>query len=123
MGSGHFHAFPFDGCESPFSSLVPYLDNIAYTAHAVQRLDERGISQSIVEEALEHGEIIERYDTAEEARYLLHYRFEGRNENLPPMIYHIVAADQAHGRTLVVTAYDPRTQSDRWSDDYKTRID
>lgn len=103
---------------------MPYLDNIAYTAHAIQRLDERGISQTLVEEALAEGEVIEEYDTSEEARYLVCHDFGGEKAEVPPrIIYHVVAADQAHGRTVVITAYDPRTQANRWSDDYKTRLD
>lgn len=101
---------------------MPYLDNIAYTTHAIQRLDERGISQMFVEIALEEGEVIEEYDTNEEARYLIHHKFE-RLKTDYKLIYHVVAADQAQGRTVVITAYDPRNQSDQWSDDYKTRLD
>ena len=76
----------------------------------------------IVEEALEKGEVIEEYDTNEEGRYLLFYRAE-RPVGGYEIIYHVVAADQPQGRTLVITAYDPRNQSDQWSDDYKTRLD
>lgn len=71
-----------------------------------------------------NGKVIEEYETHEEARYLLYHDFPDIDvsPNLD-IIYHVVAADQAHGRTLVITAYDPRNQPDRWADDYKTRLD
>ncbi|WP_423825267.1 DUF4258 domain-containing protein [Salinibacter ruber] len=52
---------------------VPYPDNIAYTAHAVQQMDQRGIAKNVVEKALANGEVIEEYETDEEARYLVHW--------------------------------------------------
>lgn len=77
----------------------------------------------MVEQAFSNGEIIETYDTSEELRYLLFNDvLEGDEQELYYPI-HIVAADQSIGRTIVITVYDPRTQSDRWSDDYKIRID
>ena len=99
---------------------VPYPDNIAYTAHAVQQMDQRGIAKNVVEKALANGEVIEEYETDEEARYLVHW-----NEEIQQYTRHIhmVAADQAHGRTVVITAYDPRSQADRWSNDFRTRVD
>lgn len=99
---------------------MPYPDNIAYTTHAIEQMDQRGIPQFLVEEAIANGEIIEEYDTTEERRYLLCWTSE---ESEYAQYYHVVAADQAHGRTLAITAYDPRSQADRWSDDFKTRLD
>lgn len=99
---------------------MPYLDNIGYTTHAVQQMDQRGLPRWMVEKALENGEVIEEYETDEEARYLMHWD-RGRVEYSRPI--HVVAADQGHGRTLVITAYDPRSQPDRWSDDFKSRVD
>ena len=99
---------------------MPYLDNIVYTAHAVQQIDQRGLMQEMIERALANGEVIEEYKTTEEARYLIHWEWDIGQY---PKHIHVVAADQAHGRTVVITAYDPRSQADRWSDDYKTRLD
>ncbi len=90
-----------------------YLDNIAYTAHAVQQMDQRGMVKDMVEEAL-------AYETGEEARYLMHWKWEIEHH---VKHIHVVAADQAHGWTVVITAYDPRSQANRWSDDFKTRVD
>ncbi len=99
---------------------MPYPDNIVYTAHAVEQMDKRGISQFIVERAIANGEVIEEYDTSEERRYLLHWDDDYAEFMMP---YHVVAADKSDGRTIVITAYDPRSQADRWSDDFKTRLD
>lgn len=99
---------------------MPYPDNIVYTAHAIEQIDRRGISPGIVEAVLENGEIIEEYDSDEEARYLMHFSWE---EESFPLHFHVVAADQACGRTMVITAYDPTNQPDRWDDDFKTRLD
>jgi len=101
-------------------ALVPYLDNVAYTTHAIQQMNQRGLMPLTIERTLANGEVIEEYDTDEEGRYLMHWKRE-----LGPYHKHIhvVAADQAHGRTVVITAYDPSLQTDRWSDDFKTRLD
>ncbi|MCS3937169.1 hypothetical protein GGP80_003178 [Salinibacter ruber] len=99
---------------------MPYLDNIAYTTHAVQKMDQRGMVKEMIENALANGEMIEEYETSEEARYLIHWK-RGLGQLVKHI--HVVAADQALGRTVVITAYDPRSQADRWSDDFKTRID
>lgn len=99
---------------------MPYLDNIVYTTHATQQIDQRGLWQKSIEMALANGEVIEEYKTDEEARYLMHW-VDDHGQYPTPI--HVVAADQAEGRTVVITAYDPRSQPDRWSDDYKTRLD
>lgn len=101
---------------------MPYLDNIAYTAHAAQQMDQRGLGKTFVEMTLANGEVIEEYKTDEEARYLMHWAMDLEGASFTHHL-HVVAADQAHGRTLIITAYDPRSQEDRWSDDFKTRLD
>jgi hypothetical protein len=104
---------------------VPYLDNVVYTPHAIEQMDERLITSDMVEAALANGEVIEEYETSEESRYLILgeviYRrgAPGRVRRGP---LHVVAADQAHGRTLVVTAHDPREGPGNWSDDFRTRL-
>lgn len=55
---------------------MPYLDNVVYTAHVIEQIDRRGIPPRIVEAVLKNGEVIEEYDSDEEARYLMH--FSGR---------------------------------------------
>jgi hypothetical protein len=94
---------------------VPYLNNVVYTPHAVRRMDERSIEEARVYEALQNGEIIEEYDTDEERRYLIMHRDEsdsiystsGLKVLTVPSVIHVAAADQAIGRTVVITAYDP----------------
>lgn len=107
---------------------MPYLDNIHYTTHALERIDERGISLRDVEATLRYGEVIEEYKTDEEARYLMHRSPVVESGSVPEEVdvelhFHVVAADQFPGRTVVITAYDPSKQPERWSDDYKRRID
>lgn len=86
-------------------------------------MSQRGLEKVFVEATLANGEVIEEYESSEEARYLMHWEMELGEASFSRHL-HVVAADQAHGRTLVITAYDPqRSQPDRWSDDFKTRLD
>lgn len=103
---------------------MPYLDNILYTDHALERMDKRGLSQEFVEQTLANGEVIEEYETSEEAPYLMHWKQPtGTEMPLPDRHFHVVAADQSSGRTIVITAYNPASQSEQWDDDYKRRLD
>lgn len=103
---------------------MPYLDNIAYTAHCVQRMDQRGMMRDWIEKALANGEVIEEYKNNEEARYLMHWKWRASQYHPHGHRHiHVVAADRSHGQTVVITAYNPRSQANRWSDDFKTRID
>lgn len=102
---------------------MPYLDDVLYTPHAIQRMDERGITVLDVERVLANGHIIEEYETGEERRYLILGGStpppHSRGTETRPL--HVVAADQAIGRTIVITAYDPRQGPGSWGDDFRTR--
>jgi hypothetical protein len=103
---------------------VPYVDNIHYTTHVLERINQRdGIDIPMIEATLEHGEVIEEYETEEESRYLMHYSRKLEAPLERERHYHVVAADQSTGRTVVITAYDPTEHPERWSEDYKRRVD
>lgn len=93
-----------------------------YTAHALERIGQRYPNGTdFIEKAIRYGDIIEEYETDEEARYLIHWSLS-LGEHMV-LHLHVVAADQSIGRTVVITAYDPSNQPERWSDDYKQRIE
>lgn len=82
-------------------------------------MEREFIHTHYIEKTLRYGDVVEKYDTDEEARYLMHWKVMDE-----PVEFHIhvVAADQSRGRTVVITAYNPAKQADRWSDDYKRRL-
>lgn len=94
---------------------MPY-SAIEYSTHARQRMFERGLDVEDVEQALHAGEVIEEYpDTGRGASYLI----LGWSRERP---LHVVASDKpARQVTIVVTLYDPRTDPDEWTSDYRNR--
>jgi len=110
---------------------VPH-DDIVLTKHAAERTYQRLIEVWQIEDALANGKIIERYTDRD--RYLVCgwvVRHKGLRERLSgqelefkqlkdPL--HVVASDDDEAEvTTVITVYDPRTQPEKWTDDYETR--
>lgn len=95
---------------------MPYPNSVEYSSHGAKRRIEHGYSRSEVRSALQHGDVIETYaDTGRGSSYLLLHRTETR-----PV--HVVAADKTKsGKTIIITLYDPRSQADKWTDDYRRR--
>ena len=98
---------------------MPFPGSIKYSSHARKRCLEGGYSHEAVRTALRDGETIEAYpDTGRGTSYLLLHWIEGR-----PV--HVVAADKEPSseppHTLVITVYDPRTDSDEWTDHFSER--
>lgn len=106
---------------------MPYPENVYYTTHAIERMHARFIRKQVVEDALMNGEVVEEYNTSEEARYRIHWESPRSDEdsNVPQALrtFHVIAADQAGGRTVVITAYRPGLEPERWDDDLKRRAD
>ena len=89
------------------------LENIAVTAHAQQRMEERKISLSDVMKVISEGEIINQYedDAPLPSCLILGMSINGK-------YLHVVAStDEEY--IYLITAYYPSL--DQWEDDYKTR--
>lgn len=87
---------------------------LIFRVHAIQRMVERGISETDVREVLEGGETIENYpdDTPYPSRLVL-----GLRGSRP---IHVVAAEITDAdETIVVTAYEPDT--DHWEPGFRRR--
>jgi hypothetical protein len=95
---------------------MPYPDSVEYSSHGAKRRIEYGYSRSEVRSALQHGDVIETYDdTGRGPSYLMLHWTETR-----PV--HVVAADKTKPeKTIIITLYDPRSQADKWTDDYRQR--
>lgn len=95
---------------------MPYPDAIEYSLHGAERRIEYGYTRDDVRAALHDGDVIEEYeDTGRGPSYLVLHWIEGR-----PL--HVVAADKVKKEeTIIVTLYDPRSEADKWTDDYRQR--
>ena len=95
---------------------MPYPDAVEYSRHGAKRRIEYGYSHAEIRAALQDGEIIEEYEnTGRGPSYLLLHWTESR-----PV--HVVAADKAEAeKTIIITLYDPHSQADKWTDDYRRR--
>lgn len=88
---------------------------IVYSAHAVQRMVQRGVSEADVRAVLDANDIIESYptDTPYPSVLLL-----GDAQGRP---LHVVAAhDAAGGRTIVITVYEPDPAL--WDATFRNRV-
>lgn len=86
-----------------------------YRGHAIQRMFERDIFEIDIENTVKNGEIIEEYlDDKPYPSYLALWF------NKKPL--HVVfAKNYEDNEIIIITAYYP--DKDKWSDDYKKRID
>lgn len=87
---------------------------LIFRVHAIQRMFQRGVSESDVRAVLDTGQTIEDYpsDTPYPSRLVL-----GWIESRP---LHIVAADDPDSdTTIVITVYEP--SPDYWEADFKRR--
>lgn len=86
-----------------------------YREHAIQRMFERDIFEIDVEKTIINGEIIEEY--LEDKPYP---SFLALKLNDKPL--HVVfAKNHEENEIIIITAYYP--DKDKWSDDYKKRIE
>ena len=87
-----------------------------YRAHAIERMFQRDISETDVENAVKNGKIIEEYleDKPYPSFLVLHY--EENNINKP---LHVVYAKNGN-EVIIITAYRP--QKSKWSNNYQLRI-
>lgn len=85
-----------------------------FRIHAVQRMNERGITVREIHEALETGTVIETYpdDTPYPSRLILAWR--------GPRPIHVVVADNPQDdETIVITAYEPNPN--QWDSAFSRR--
>jgi hypothetical protein len=89
-------------------------ERLVFSAHAVQRMFQRGIARDEVKSVIAGGEIIAEYpdDSPYASRLML--RFVERRP-----IHVVVALDTDNERCIVITAYIPRL--DQWHPDFRTR--
>ena len=86
---------------------------LKFSAHALQQLFLRNISTDDVEEVVRNGVTVVEYpdDIPYPSCLLL-----GINANRP---IHVVAARNAEGTCIIVTAYEPSLEL--WENDFRTR--
>ena len=89
-------------------------ERLVFSAHAVQRMFERGITSDDVKSVIAGGEIIAEYpgDSPYPSRLMFRY-LRGRPIHL------VAALDEDRGTCIVVTAYIPGL--DQWQPDFRTR--
>jgi len=86
-----------------------------YREHAIQRMFERDIFETDVENTIKNGEIIEEYiDDKPYPSFLV----LGLN-NKP--LHVVFARNNEENEIIIITAYYPDIA--KWSDDYKKRIE
>jgi len=88
---------------------------LVYREHAIQRMFERDILESDVEDAIKNGNIIEEYLDDKPYPSFLILKFC----NKP--LHVVFAKNQEDNEIVVITTYYP--DKDKWSKDYKVRIE
>jgi len=87
-----------------------------YREHAIQRMFERDILEVDVENSIKNGEIIEEYlDDKPYPSFLV----LGLSKIKP--LHVVFAKNYEDNQIIIITAYYP--DKDKWSDDYKKRIE
>jgi len=87
-----------------------------YREHAIQRMFERDIFEIDVENTIKSGEIIEEYlDDKPYPSFLV----LGLNGDKP--LHVVFAKNHEENQIIIITAYYP--DKDKWSNDYKRRIE
>jgi hypothetical protein len=89
-------------------------ESIAWRKHVLQRLAERGVSQSTVLEVLLNGEKIEDYPNDKPFPSAL---FLGYSSARP--LHVVVALDEASEQAFIITVYEPSLEI--FEADYRTR--
>ena len=89
-------------------------ERIAYTFHAVFRMDQREIAKEDIRDILTHGEVVESYpDAAPFPTVLLMGEIKGR-------VLHVVAAlNMAEKTCIIVTVYQPDPA--KWEEGWRRR--
>ena len=89
--------------------------DLKFSRHAIERMFDRGVDDSDVREAVEHGEVVEAYpdDSPYPSRLIL-----WTVENRP--LHVVVALEKETGRCVIVTVYEP--DAALWTDDFRRRI-
>ena len=90
-----------------------FLEKIAVTEHAQQRLEERKIGLSDVMKVIAEGEIIKQYEEDKPLSSCLILGMSINNKYL----HVVVSTDDEY--IYLITAYYPSL--DQWEEDYKTR--
>jgi Domain of unknown function (DUF4258) len=87
---------------------------ILYSAHALKRMFQRGLTLQAVARALEQGEVITHYpdDHPYPSKLVL-----GWDAGVP---VHVVAALTEQGDTVVITAYVP--EPSLWDETFKRKL-
>ena len=87
--------------------------SLLFRKHAVQRMFDRGISEAVVREAIDTGEVIQAYhDRPYPSRLIL-----GWNKEYP---VHVVAAYDEQSQTdIIITVYTPAPS--QWESDFKRK--
>jgi hypothetical protein len=95
-------------------ALIVKQGNVEWSAHALEKIFERGISREAIKHIICHGEIIESYlnDKPFPSVLLL-----GVWDNKP--LHSVIALDDNTQRIFVITAYYPDTKY--FQLDFKTR--
>jgi len=90
--------------------------NFIYRTHAVERLFEREISEVDLEQAIQHGKIIEEYLNDKPYPSFLVSGYEKEDKEKP---LHVVYAKN-HNDIIIITAYRPDQK--KWTNNCETRI-
>lgn len=86
-----------------------------YREHAIQRMFERDIFEIDVESTIKNGEIIEAYYDDKPYPSFLVLGLNGEP------LHVVFAKNNKENEIIIITAYYP--DKDKWSDDYKRRIE
>ena len=87
---------------------------IIFSQHAIEQMFKRDIRISDIKEALDSGEIMQKYpdDKPYPSKIVLSYK-----DKLP--LHVVYAFNEADNEIIVITAY--HTDPSIWEDDFKTR--
>jgi hypothetical protein len=88
---------------------------VVHTAHAELRVRERSISDSNILEVILHGDVIHVWN----GEMLMFGYVKTAPKTYRPL--HVVIRLDALS-LIVITAYDPRTQAWKWSQDYRRKV-
>lgn len=84
-----------------------------YRVHAIERMFQRDILETDVEDVIKNGEIIESYlNDKPYPSYLSCKEVDGR-------MVHVVFAEDEEANAIVITVYKPTLK--KWQNDFKTR--
>ena len=92
---------------------VGIVTKLIFRVHAIQKMFEREITTDDVKYVIDEGEVIREYldDKPFPSRLMLGWR--GKRP------IHVVAADDDHDQTIIVTAYEPDPQL--WESDFRSK--